>query len=97
MTAGGSLKYQVVESGKHGVPVERRAGDRSNSGQASHSCCKDGDGWREAEIAIDVICNLPLGWGKGPSPYGIQELIWAHAHTSLAAPLTGWGQVEDPR
>lgn len=31
MTAGGSLKYQVVESGKHGVPVERQAGDRSRT------------------------------------------------------------------
>lgn len=34
-----------------------------------------------------VTC--PLGWDKGPVPYGIQEQIWAHAHTSLLCWLAG--------
>lgn len=39
-------------------------GTNRSPGQAFHSCDEDGGGWQEAEIAIDVICHLPLGWGR---------------------------------
>lgn len=82
MTAGGSLKCQVMENTKCGFPMERRAGGQNKSlGQASHSCCKDGCSRGEAKIAICVICHLPLGWGRELALYGIHKQIWAHVHT----------------
>lgn len=57
---------------------------------------QDGDGWREAEIAIDVICNLPPWLGQGTSP------IWNPRADMGPCPhkpalLASWGQVGDPR
>lgn len=68
MTAGGSLKCQVMENSKCGFPMERRAGGQNKSlGQASHSCCKDGRSRGEAEIAIHVSVICPLA-GAGSWP-----------------------------